>query len=73
MKLVIIALGVLINSTGFTPIRGPRRPGSPRADLVTVTRLLLTTSMFYAMIGSFPTKAAVKSIRPFFSETGIRA
>jgi hypothetical protein len=55
VKLVIIALGVLINSTGFTPVRGPRRPASLTADLVAVTRQRLITSMFYTMIGSFPT------------------
>jgi hypothetical protein len=44
VKLVIVALGVLINFTGFTPIRGPRRPSSLTADLVAVTRQRLTTS-----------------------------
>jgi hypothetical protein len=55
VKLVIIALSVLINSTGFTPIRGPRRLASLTTDLVAVTRQRLTTLMFYTMIGSFPT------------------
>jgi hypothetical protein len=55
VKLVIISLGVLIGSTGFTPIRGPWQLASLTADLVAVTRQRLTTLMFYTMIGSFLT------------------
>jgi len=52
VKLVIIALGVLINSTSFTPIQSPRQLVSLKASVLAVTRQRLTTLMFYIIISS---------------------